>query len=182
MKKCITCYQGKTLDQFYKKKNSNNFYSQCKKCSIQKLKDWSIENPERYKDKKKQAAKGFRKRLRDKVGKEGLHLYDIKRHYKKMFNMTLDDYDLMFNAQGGVCAICRRPETTVTNGIVKRLYVDHCHSTNEVRGLLCHKCNFGLGYFKESKILLKNATDYLDKYSAEDSFVNVNLKLLEVDV
>jgi Recombination endonuclease VII len=55
-------------------------------------------------------------------------------------------------AQRGQCAICRE---------IKRLVVDHCHRSGQRRGLLCHKCNSGLGYFSDSKSLLMNAITYL---------------------
>jgi hypothetical protein len=50
--------------------------------------------------------------------------------------MTVEQYDRMFKAQKGVCAICGRPPKTV------RLAVDHNHKTGKVRGLLCFRCNF----------------------------------------
>ena len=49
--------------------------------------------------------------------------------------VTIEDYDLMLAGQDGVCAICRNPPK------VRRLDVDHNHSTGRVRGLLCHRCN-----------------------------------------
>ena len=44
----------------------------------------------------------------------------------------------------------------------KRLAVDHCHKTGKIRGLLCTKCNIGLGYFNDDVILLKNSIRYLE--------------------
>lgn len=71
----------------------------------------------------------------------------------------------MLNQQGGKCAIC---ETTVPT-VHKRFHIDHCHETGKIRGLLCHGCNVGLGYFKENVTALKNAVVYLTKASAEDA-------------
>ena len=42
-------------------------------------------------------------------------------------------------------------------------FVDHCHTTNKVRGILCAACNFGIGKFKDSTALLYLAIDYLKK-------------------
>ena len=55
--------------------------------------------------------------------------------------------------------ICKAPETLQN----KNLAVDHCHKTGKVRGLLCSKCNKGLGLFKDSKELLTTAIEYLEE-------------------
>lgn len=70
-------------------------------------------------------------------------------HLKWKFNLTPEDYDAMFEAQGGVCAIChKRPDELKKRG-TKRLHIDHDHSCCPgvrscgkcVRGLLCFTCN-----------------------------------------
>ena len=65
----------------------------------------------------------------------------------------------MFDKQGGVCEICKQMCPTG-----KRLAVDHCHKTNNVRGLLCSECNTGLGKFRDNTELLLKAINYLEKY------------------
>ena len=65
--------------------------------------------------------------------------YSRKYLMKRLYNITLADYDAMFEDQGGVCAICGLPE------IRRRLCVDHNHATGEVRGLLCTICNLAVG-------------------------------------
>jgi hypothetical protein len=44
-----------------------------------------------------------------------------------------------------------------------RMVVDHCHSTNKVRGILCDLCNTALGKFHDDVNLLSNAIGYLNK-------------------
>ena len=78
---------------------------------------------------------------------------------KKRFGITLDDYIDMLDAQNGGCAICG----TKDNGRYKYLAVDHCHKTNNIRGLLCTNCNRGLGMFQDSPSLLTYAEKYLTK-------------------
>jgi len=84
--------------------------------------------------------------------------------FKKKFSITLDDYDKMFEAQNGVCAICSEPETFIMKGRTHSLAVDHCHSTGKVRGLLCRQCNQMLGYAKDKIEILNKAIEYLKKY------------------
>lgn len=80
-----------------------------------------------------------------------------KHHLKRAYGLTLEQYDQMFEVQGGVCAICNGPET---NG--KRLSVDHDHKTGRIRGLLCHKCNGLLGFACDSADILLNAIYYIE--------------------
>lgn len=70
----------------------------------------------------------------------------------------------MLSIQGGVCAICKKPERHRSNGPkVKRLAVDHDHTTGEVRGLLCNNCNRALGLFGDDVTALQAAIDYLSR-------------------
>lgn len=113
-----------------------------------------------YKDKEKQ--KQYRQEWRNK-NKEKIRKAQ-KKHQKKYklkhkYNLTLEDYDQMFEAQNGVCAICGG----VNKG--RRLDVDHNHLTEEIRGLLCNKCNQALGLLRTDKYgisLLQKAIKYID--------------------
>ena len=83
---------------------------------------------------------------------------------KKRFGISVQKYDEMMDAQGGVCAICGNSETMIDKrGLKMSLAVDHCHKTGKVRGLLCKNCNHGLGNFKDDQGLLRKALDYLGK-------------------
>ena len=87
--------------------------------------------------------------------------------YRK-YGVTRKDYDTMLVAQAGVCAICGKAE----NG--KRLAIDHCHKTGEVRGLLCALCNTAIGKLNDDPELLERAAMYLrgklyDKSDAADT-------------
>lgn len=73
----------------------------------------------------------------------------LKRHYA----MTPEDFSARVKAQVGRCAIC---ETELVDPVV-----DHDHLTGEVRGLLCKKCNNGLGLLGDTSEMLQRAQDYL---------------------
>ena len=81
---------------------------------------------------------------------------------KKMFGITLKDWERLYEAQGGVCAICKRAQADVGTRY-NNLAVDHCHTTGKVRGLLCVNCNRALGMFSDNVDMLKAAVDYLVK-------------------
>ena len=81
---------------------------------------------------------------------------------KHKFGITQADYDLMLDSQAGVCAICHQAETRMKFGKPTQLAVDHDHKTGETRGLLCHKCNAGVGQFNDDPSLLRAATQYIE--------------------
>ena len=83
--------------------------------------------------------------------KEGWAKYHLNK-----YGITLSEYQVLLDSQKGVCKIC---EKKCESG--KILCVDHNHDTGQIRGLLCTKCNKGLGLFKDNYELLKRAAKYL---------------------
>ena len=82
-----------------------------------------------------------------------------KGQLKSKYGIRPEDYDFLFAIQKGRCAICKMAE----EGTREFLCVDHSHDTGKVRGLLCHKCNLGLGKFQDNVEYLSNAIEYLNK-------------------
>lgn len=76
----------------------------------------------------------------------------------KVYGLEAGQYDRMYAAQGGVCAICQRAK-----GKAKRLAVDHDHYTGAVRGLLCGPCNKLVGFFRNSPETFRRGAEYLEK-------------------
>ena len=74
----------------------------------------------------------------------------------KTYGLTLEQYEALYEAQGGVCWICRR-----ATGKVRRLAVDHDHATGYVRGLLCSEDNKILGHFRDDPVAAQRMVDYL---------------------
>lgn len=87
-------------------------------------------------------------------------LYDRKKWYRDQYGITLEGYTEMFKNQNGRCSICEIPQEELTIALA----VDHCHSTGNVRGLLCRNCNLMIGFAKDNKELLSSAIQYLEKY------------------
>lgn len=93
------------------------------------------------------------KRWRDK---DPERYYRVKRdaELKRNYGISLVEYEEMLAKQGGRCAVCGVKSD-------KTLHLDHNHKTGKVRGLLCHKCNSGLGSFNDDVELLIRAAEYL---------------------
>jgi hypothetical protein len=90
-----------------------------------------------------------------------------ERYYQisRKFGITKDFYIDLLKSQNYKCKICNVSEDEYAQqGYRNNLSVDHCHTTGVVRGLLCDKCNRGLGFFKEDQNTLSNAIQYLKEY------------------
>ena len=87
-------------------------------------------------------------------------VHERERHLIRKYGVTLGDYERMFAKQGGLCAICKRPQD-------KSFDVDHCHATGRVRGLLCTNCNRMIGHANDDVARLKAAAAYLEAICPE---------------
>jgi hypothetical protein len=115
--------------------------------------------------KSKEDAKNWRDSNRDKVNKcqqryVSRNKEKIKRDtIRRAYDITLEDYNEMFSKQGGCCSICKQHQTNFK----RQLFIDHCHVTGRVRGLLCQHCNFILGQSKDNIDILQEAIKYLER-------------------
>jgi hypothetical protein len=127
-----------------------------------RVKRWREENPERYRAKMLEYAASPKKKTADR-----------KSYLKRKYGMTLGDYERMFAAQGGVCAICgeSRPEE-------RTLHIDHDHESGKIRGLLCFRCNNSLGDLRENYELFQRAADYLDRDDELTALARTRVKAL----
>lgn len=88
------------------------------------------------------------------------------RHLIRRYGITLKDYNKILNKQNNACAICKKHILNYDSktGLLRKMATDHCHENNIVRGILCFKCNIGLGSFQDDITILQNAIDYLRPY------------------
>jgi GT2 family glycosyltransferase len=147
MKICIDCKEEKDIHEFaIKESKTQRRHSRCKSCT--KIK---------YEKNKHIILKNHRERR--------LRRYDHfkekerTRDYKKAYNLSIADYDRLFEIQDGKCAICGTTEPGNIN--FSYFAIDHDHNNKKVRGLLCNKCNRGLGFFKDNFETLYKAYKYL---------------------
>ena len=135
----------KPLFSFYKDASKKDgLTSYCKGCSKEKRKEQYNDNPQE----EKQKLKTYYQNNKDKA----------KNYYLvKNYGIDAETYEQMFKDQEGKCAICDTPHEELNRG----LFVDHCHSSGKVRGLLCQFCNTLLGMAQDNKSILQKASKYL---------------------
>lgn len=84
---------------------------------------------------------------------------------KKQFGIDLEEYNVMLEAQNGVCAICGKTNDDYdAKGAPRFMPVDHCHTTGKIRAILCGPCNRALGGFKDDPELLCKAAAYVESF------------------
>lgn len=150
MKKCCTCKNEKSFDNFYRSRNGvGGVHHRCKECTKALSSKHYFSNKNSYLEKQKE----YRKKNRKK------YLGDLREaKLRRQYGMTLKDYDNMVIEQLGSCAICNEPNVTKRN-----MHIDHCHKTGRIRGLLCSKCNQAIGLFRDSEQNMLNAIYYLKR-------------------
>jgi len=169
VKVCPTCSTSKLLNEFYRSK-LNVISSECKECnkarSRLRYRQFTDEEKANYKRQTRMATmkryhsdEEFRHKMlaQNRVYQKESG-FNRRKQLRIKYNMTVEEYDALLEKQNGVCAICQEACTTG-----RRLAVDHCHETGKIRGLLCTKCNNGLGSFRDSVKLLYRASDYLEE-------------------
>ena len=121
----------KYMKEYYEK-NSETVKATSKKTRLRGLE----ENPNFYKEK---------------------HLRYKGDQYYSRYGITQEDYDTLYNSQHGCCGICGVHQSKLK----KTLHVDHCHDSLEIRGLLCQKCNAGIGMLGDTVESVSKALTYL---------------------
>lgn len=109
----------------------------------------------RQEDKKRWALKNRDKIIRYKRkhysdNRDKYLLIERERSYKKLYGISVSDYNKILEIQGGRCAICGT-DKSIKAGRIQSFSVDHCHKTGRVRGLLCLACNHLLGRYENNK-------------------------------
>lgn len=81
--------------------------------------------------------------------------------YKRRYGLTIEQVNEMIAAQGGKCAICCDEFKPARKKLA--IHVDHCHDTMKVRGILCARCNVGIGLLGDDPDRMRQAIQYLEK-------------------
>lgn len=143
IRKCFRCKVEQPIQNFHKLQSGpGGWGTRCKSCS-------------------KDVAKKHWETHRHKLNKRSAAC-----HQKRVYGITPDVKTAMLSAQGGKCAICRCILRD-TKGMDK-VSIDHNHETGVVRGLLCGRCNIGLGMFHDNQGFLSAAISYLKRTAGDD--------------
>ena len=143
LKTCPSCKEEKSLFDFAIRQSGHRIgqaVPYCKVCNNEKQKERKQRDPSIY------------RRI------------EWPSKLKNIYGITVDDYYRMLEEQGGGCGICgtKVPSARKRKYVTQEMFfVDHSHSTGKVRGLLCGKCNRGLGYFEDEPDRLEEAANYL---------------------
>lgn len=178
MKKCCRCGEEKPLSEFNKDKHKpDGTRGICKICRKEDTKKYyyshkdsiALKAKERNelkysypvnKEKRNAYMREYNKTYRRKEDKRELVFGQRQRErYKRKYGLTVEQVEQMHIDQDYKCAICGNEHDL--------LWVDHDHSNNEIRGLLCNNCNTGIGMFNDDTELLINAITYLLEFRKE---------------
>ena len=147
-KRCKKCGELKSYDSFYKSStNKDGVENYCKECSKKRFKEYHTTNI----DKRKEYQKEYRKNNKDKIKNTNI-LW--------RYSISSQEADEMFMQQGCKCAICSKVIIKT-----KDRHIDHCHSSGQVRGILCAKCNTAIGLLNEDTNIMISAISYVAKHN-----------------
>ena len=151
------------------RENNKEKVAKLKKKYADKNKEKIAEYQRKYREKNKEKMKAYnieyrktnppKKRTPEQYQKSKPYRREV--HLNKKYGLTVDEYKSMLASQGGRCAICLTDDPRGKKH--NWFHVDHCHKTGKVRGLLCSRCNMGLGSFQDNADLLEEAINYIRK-------------------
>ena len=179
-RKCTTCKEEQELSEFRKdrsrkdgihptcntcnKKIQRTWYQNNKKKAQNEAKKRHAENKDQINSKRRQQRKDNPEKYREEskaYNKANPHIArESSWRRAGIKDMTVVRYNQMFEDQKGLCALCERPQEQFK----RRFAIDHNHDTGKARGLLCDRCNTGLGKMNDSINQLEKAIKYLKQY------------------
>lgn len=176
-KVCTRCEKSVALEQFgYNAKARDGCQSACRPCvnsmarerrllnpgrDARKLKEWRDRNREKLRAQQRAYYKRWPGRLLRKRRQYGTSGRKLANQRRVKYGITSEQFRELLARQGGKCAICERSSE---NSFIFPL-LDHCHVTKKIRGILCKRCNLGIGFFQESPEVLRKVLAYLEAES-----------------
>lgn len=191
MKRCSKCGEEKPLDEFYKNRSAKDGLTVwCKPCDKTAAAAYYAANKEKV---QQQARVRARKRYRELRQDPEWRAKEAQRHRQRRAQnpqyhrqwceqnaehlrqahlmryglSSEEEFQARLASQGNACAVCGTDEPGL-----KGWQIDHDHTCCPkrarcgqcTRGILCMRCNLGLGHFKDDPQRLEAAIAYLKKY------------------
>lgn len=166
-KRCSKCGFTGPLDAFQKnRRGKHGRGSWCRQCCAKAASRYRLDNLDRERENNRKWRANNLARARATVNrrqnKSKSQMSRKNSMLRLRYGITLDQFNQMLIAQNNKCAIC---QILIDETPKKQLCVDHCHTTEKIRGLLCGNCNAGIGSLKDSIQLLESAISYLKETS-----------------
>ena len=162
MKQCSKCGETRPSLEF------QIGHNQCKLCVATYKKNWVAQNKPHVQHKLKKYYNSHRDKILSDLKNWRRDNKDVKKNSELIskYGFSIKEFNELLSVQKGLCAICRKQETSVESrtGLKRALAVDHSHSTRKVRGLLCSHCNRALGLLKENVEILKSMIAYIERH------------------
>ena len=157
MKSCSKCGEAKPEAEFHKDLRwSGGLRAQCKTCEAK------YREVNREKIRLAKAARYELNRVdilsREAEKRESCPGRHRESHLKNRYGLTTVEFEDLLRGQSGKCKLC---ETSFSGNGIWGPRIDHDHASGDIRGLLCHSCNVGIGLLKESPEILQRAIKYL---------------------
>lgn len=147
-KKCNRCGVFRNMTEFYKRLDKEN---RCKPC-VSKMRKQGYATG---RDEILSQVQKYRKENPEKIRDTKL---------KQAYGVGVDYYEAKLKEQGGACGSCKKDVKTIWRGKEVRMALDHDHTTNSPRGILCIKCNRALGLLEENIDIILSLVEYIRKY------------------
>lgn len=159
MRHCLRCKQPKPLEEFTWIPSKADYYSYCKPCQKEYRKEryWNNREDELKKNQEWQKSNKHQRKNTTLMHR---------------FGITMDYYNKLLKDQDEKCAICGVDQSVLD----RKFAVDHDHVTDEVRGLLCQRCNSGIGYLYDNFEVVQKAADYLKEFRDKPSQDKVKIQ------
>lgn len=93
--------------------------------------------------------------------------HEQQRRLRK-YGLTQGEYDQLLADQGGRCPTCGTDDPGA-----KGWCIDHCHSSDRVRALLCNQCNTALGLTRENPAILRALADFAERWQRVQSEIKI---------
>lgn len=160
---CSNCRKIKTKNKYHEDDNFRQKFLQT--CKLRQQKIYADEEKHNEFRMKNNAWKRQNKDILNEKSRKRRSKLSVEERKDEVLRhshgISYKEYINMLEACNFKCMICKREVKAISSDYSTKACVDHCHSMDKIRGILCKDCNSGLGYFKDNIDSLSQALEYL---------------------